>query len=346
MCIYKKIFIVTIINSEMKTTPKFSHTVPTVTRGMASLSWGQQLHSVTLAMHKVSSDSRWGRERDSRESKKTKTSRIAGEEPIVHMIVHLNEWQNGNIQLFDPDYVFNYGYRTSEHQMKCFMLVLKTYACTQRVADRLMSPETRSFISYKVKQVLPDSKLFVTTEREFPESMMALSQIYLFRFPRMAPFKKIVKTTPSPSSAIDPSSAIASTSATLPSSVDIMTSIPEIDPAEDKDTGQDDKYMMMLVLPSKMPVSTVKFFQSLHDITSVGCVLPAHYSYMIKNCGAWRSMQRKPVDNFGQWKHIGLGKDASRNPFLLRCSVGQASSREAQPSADAHPASKVRRYHL
>jgi hypothetical protein len=91
------------------------------------------------------------------------------------------------------------------------------------------------------------------------------------------------------------------------------------------DTEDNDKYILMIVLPTVTRVSTAEVFKSLKDITPVGCVLPADFATAITKTG-WRSMQTTPVDQFGQWRHIGLGRDSSQSPFLLRCSVAHASS--------------------
>jgi len=317
------------------------------------MAWGEQLHCVTLAMQKASGDTRWGRERDSRKLKKTKTTRITAPEPIEKLVIHLNKWYLGTNELFLENYFFDHGYRPFEHQMRCYMLVLRSYACTQRVADKLMCEETRIDISYRSKEELPDSKLFSTTEREIPEAVMAQSQMYIFRFPRTVQktarvvdaagiIHDITNTTESlPINETD----ILNTATSLPTNkTDILITATSL-PTNETDTTQidDDKYIMMLVLPTKTPVSSVRLFKAVHDITPVGCVLPAHFGIMIKKCAGWRSMQTTPVDNWGQWKHIGLGRDSSQSPFLLRCSVGQASSKGVETPVARQPGQ--RRFH-
>ena len=321
--------------------------------------WGEELRGVTLAMHAASGGSRWAKERNSRELKKTKITRTEGIEPIVNMMTHLNEWHKGNNDLFQDDYVFNYGYRPTEHQMKNYLLVLRSYACTQRVADKLLDHTTRTAISYRSKEFPAEGKLFSTHEREIPEDIMAASQMYIFRFPRVVQKKGDEDMT----SNIMPTTVSSDIGHIKTSSVeDIVhintSSVEDIDIActpttlatkavdtTDEDNEDDDKYMLMLVLPTKTPVSAVRLFQELHDITPLGCVLPPHYNIMIKKCGSWRSMQTTPVDNFGQWKHVGMGKDASQNPFLLRCSVGQASTRGVKPSVPVALTGNQRRFH-
>jgi hypothetical protein len=85
------------------------------------------------------------------------------------------------------------------------------------------------------------------------------------------------------------------------------------------------KYAVMIFLPTEVPVSAVAFFSSMNDISTLGCVIPSHYNLMIAKT-SWRSMQTYPVDNWGMWKHIGLGKDKDTDPFLMRLSVLQAST--------------------
>ena len=85
------------------------------------------------------------------------------------------------------------------------------------------------------------------------------------------------------------------------------------------------KHIVMVVLPKGVPVSSKAFFNEMHDITPLGCVMSSHFPLMItKTC--WRSLQTTPVDNWGKWKHIGLGKDEALHPHMLRISVAQAST--------------------
>lgn len=81
-------------------------------------------------------------------------------------------------------------------------------------------------------------------------------------------------------------------------------------------------YVTMIVLPTAVPFSTSEFFRSLQDITHVGCVLPASFARAITKTG-WRSMQN---DNWGKFRHIGLGVDKDMHPFLMRCNVAQAKN--------------------
>lgn len=289
------------------------------------MSWGEQLRGVTVAMNTASGGSRWAKERHSRELKKVKITHTPDVEPIEQMMAHLNEWHKGNNDLlFQEDYVFDHGYRPTEHHMRNYMMVLRSYACTQRVADKLLSLETRTAISYSGRKRADhtEGKSFSTNERVISENTMAESQLYIFRFPRVVQQK----------------------AASNASVEDTGIAFKEID-TTDEDNEEDDKYMLMLVLPSTTPVSAVRLFEALKDITPVACVLPSHFGIMIKKCGSWRSMQTTPVDNFGQWKHIGMGKQASQNPFMLRCNLGQASTQGVEPADPTTLTGKPRRFH-
>ena len=85
------------------------------------------------------------------------------------------------------------------------------------------------------------------------------------------------------------------------------------------------KYIMMLTTPTGFPLNSKNFFHALKDITPLGCVMGAHYPIMMHKTG-WRSLQIHPIDNWGKWKHIGMGKDPEADPHMLRISVAQAST--------------------
>jgi hypothetical protein len=84
-------------------------------------------------------------------------------------------------------------------------------------------------------------------------------------------------------------------------------------------------FIMMIVLPIATVVSTRKVFKSLKNITPVGCDLSADVAKAITKTG-WYSTKTSPIDNWGRWRHIGMGKNADLHPFLMRCSVGQAKT--------------------
>jgi hypothetical protein len=85
------------------------------------------------------------------------------------------------------------------------------------------------------------------------------------------------------------------------------------------------KYVMILVLPKGIPVSSKEFFNAVSDITPLGCVMASHYPILVtKTC--WRSLQVTPVDNWGKWKHVGMGKDPLKDPHMMRINVAQAST--------------------
>ena len=82
----------------------------------------------------------------------------------------------------------------------------------------------------------------------------------------------------------------------------------------------------MLVLPKGVPpVSSKEFFNAVSEITPLGCVLCSHYPLMVAKT-SWRSLQVYPVDNWGKWKHIGLGKEPALHTHMLRISLAQAST--------------------
>ena len=85
------------------------------------------------------------------------------------------------------------------------------------------------------------------------------------------------------------------------------------------------KHIMMLVLPTGKNMNTAAVFKAIHDITPLGCVIPAYFSYMIKHT-LWHSLQRNPEDNWGKWKHIGMGKELDLHTHMMRISVAQGST--------------------
>ena len=321
---------------------------------------GDNLNAVMQMMWKASSNSRWAKERSRRAVNKETYLRIAT--PLARMIVHLNHWQQGMVRLFKTDYIKDVGFVGSEHQSRCFMLVLKKFESAEVLANRLLKAETRTAIVYKTKD---------HEARCIPESKMREAMMYIFKFP-----------TGGMHTSVDTSSGIVANATTennvasgIPSAVavpknNVASGIPSATVATKKQRTDGaftahpntttttnmpkatttanmsnatttanmpkatttanmpkatTKHIVMLVLPKGVPVSSKEFFNAVSDITPLGCVMSSHFPLMVaKTC--WRSLQVYPVDNWGKWKHIGMGKEPALHTHMLRISLAQAST--------------------
>ena len=302
------------------------------------------------------------------------------------MIVHLNNWHQGTVRLFVPDYVRNIGFVGAEHQSRCFMLVLKKFESAEMLANRLLQEETRTAIVYKSR---------THGARSIPESKMRDAMMYIFRFPTDGmqtdidssviptvttkddlasgiptamvvtknnlapgiPTAAMVVTKNNVASDI-PTAAMVVTKkqrtdafadipqatattympmatattympmATTTTDMPMVTTTTDMPMATTTTTPPKatTKHIVMLVLPNGIPtVSSKEFFNAVSDITPLGCVMCSHFPLMVKKT-CWRSLQVYPVDNWGKWKHVGMGKEPALHPHMLRISVAQAST--------------------
>jgi hypothetical protein len=298
------------------------------------LGWG--LDAVLRQMEIASAGSRWAKTRVTRA--KNADVPTGNSPPMKHLIGWLNDWHRGHAKLFYPLYTTTADFTGGRYtQGRVFLMVLKKFGDVELMANRLLEDKTRTDIVSK-----PQNKQHGEVG-SIPLDAMREAMMYVFRFtgagmkvPNMS--NKRQKTDASSSTTV--ASDVGSSSSTTvvnnidnvqPTSQDVAETTTTTDVTKPRPGAatakptHTTKHIMMLVLPTGKNMNTAAVFKAIHDITPLGCVIPAYFSYMIKHT-LWHSLQRNPEDNWGKWKHIGMGKELDLHTHMMRISVAQGST--------------------
>ena len=293
-------------------------------KSIAAMLAGEQLKATCRKMFKAASKSRWG---------KDNKKRGGVEPPLANVIEFLNSQQPASE--FEPASL-----RTNNPRV--IGLAAEDLECVKNVAMKLQLPKTRRILPFK--------------NRGFSEKEMDAVEIYVFDLHEQdvdEPTTATATGEATPKAVISPSPEINTLNAddisqttdptstgeatpkadAIPASEMMQDVLPElISPSAELNTLNADatayncKYFMIILLPLGKPCSTAKFFKAVRKSAPVGCVLPACYAKMITRTG-WKSLESR---NLNKFKHTALkeGKKSvrARHPYLLRTTVGEASS--------------------
>jgi hypothetical protein len=323
------------------------------------LGWG--LDAVLRQMEIASAGSRWAKTRVTRA--KNADVPTGNSPPMKHLIGWLNDWHRGHAKLFYPLYTTTADFTGGRYtQGRVFLMVLKKFGDVELMANRLLEDKTRTDIVSKPqnKQHGEVGSIPLDAMREammyvfrFTGAGMKVPNMSNKRQKTDASSSTTVASAVGASSSTTVASAVGASSSTTvasdvgsSSSTTVVNNIDNVQPTSQdvaETTTTTDvtkprpgaatakpthttKHIMMLVLPTGgKNMNTAAVFKAIHDITPLGCVIPAYFSYMIKHT-LWHSLQRNPEDNWGKWKHIGMGKELDLHTHMMRISVAQGST--------------------
>jgi hypothetical protein len=307
-------------------------------------------------MEVASNTSRWAKDRARRGQDKPE---LVVARPLQNLMYHCKTWADGQCKLFLPTFVQHHGFRGSEFLSRCFMLVLRNFESTERIANKLLLETTRAAIKYRER----DGSL-----QTIPLDYMRDVTLHIFRLPGIDDAITITGPCNAVTSENVPSNEAATKA--VPSTVEVSgnkkqktgdfapaiatpvvaptIATPIVAPAMSTpivapviatpivvpapvpakapyNIKTSTKYTMLVTFPVGCPVSSPRFLAEMAEITPLGCVMAAHFPIMIQKTG-WRSCQVIPHDNWGKWKHIGMGKEPLTDPHMLRINIAQAST--------------------